>query len=224
MQSIKRAQRDAKKTNSLLFFKANIQQYSKYKQIFTKRLRNVSYAGLYRQNVLDRCICMVRDCFNEAQGYGNAVVVHPNNDTNTTDGTGGETIEITDLCFNRRNHPEINIQANFTNVAGCIMEDQEKVNYIKRQKKVFHSFISESLFQFEESMDEDVFQNSITQWMKFLRPMMYHALCRKIVASVLQKDRGVRSHSSSQESKVYNYDQAKEEVNNVTEWKELLHV
>ena len=222
LQSIQRAQIDAIKSESFMFFKASAPQYNLLYQNLTNYLMNVSYAGVYRKNVLDRCICMVRDCFQEAQGYGNAVVAL--NENTTTDGTGGETIEITDLCFNRRKHPDVNVQANFTNVTGCIMEDQGRVDYLKLQRNVFDSFSSESLFQFEESMNEDVFQNSIIQWMNFLRPMMGHALHREIVASVLQKDRGVRSESSSQESKVYNYDQVKEELNKVTKWKELLHV
>lgn len=89
LESIQRAQEAATESSSLLFFKSNIHWY--------KRLNlgawngNISFAGIYRANVLDRCICMVRDCFGETKGVGTSVF-----------GSNGTK---TDVCFGRRQHP-----------------------------------------------------------------------------------------------------------------------
>ncbi len=154
LESIQRAQEAATESSSLLFFKSNIKWY--------KRLNlgawngNISFAGIYRANVLDRCICMVRDCFWETKGVGTSVF-----------GSNGTK---TDVCFGRRNHPELDVRANFTDVKECLRRGQEKVDFVRNQG--FHSFATEVLFQFENSMNDQDFEISISAWMKLLRPLL----------------------------------------------------
>ena len=203
---MQRAQTLAIETKTLLFFKANVEQYLKLRPFFDA-LGNVAYAGLYRENVLDRCICMLRDCFKEAESFGTAVFGH----------NGTET----DLCFQRRHHPEWNVQAKFTNAEECLEEDQNKVDVIRGQD--FDSLASYELLRFEQSTSEEDFQSSVEAWMDFLRPLLQGALDREIVASVLEEGRGTRPETSSQESKVYNYVELKEELIRSQKWESFLH-
>lgn len=204
-ESVQRAQILAIETSTLLFFKANVQQYLILRPLFDA-LGNVTYAGYYRENVLDRCVCMVRDCFQEAESFGSAVFGH----------NGTET----DLCFQRREHPEWNVQAKFTNVENCLKEGQNRVDVIRGQD--FDSFTDKELFRFEQSTSNDDFQLSVEAWMDFLQPLLQGALDREIVASVLEEGRGTRE-TSSQESKVYNYVELKEELIRSPKWEGFLH-
>ena len=207
MESLRRAQAAAVKTKTLLFFKINLKRYSILRPQLDALEPAVAYAGFYRENVLDRCICMLRDCFFEAKAFGTAVFGH----------NGTET----DLCFRRRKHPEWNVQAKFTNVEQCLEEDQNQLDVVKGQD--FHSFTDNELFRFQTSTGEDDFQSSVDAWMKFLRPLLKGELKRETVASVLEEWRGTRPETSSQESKVYNYVELKEELIGSPKWETFLH-
>mmetsp|Transcript_10196 Transcript_10196/g.20507 ORF Transcript_10196/g.20507 Transcript_10196/m.20507 type:complete len:440 (-) Transcript_10196:84-1403(-) len=203
IESIERAQEVAIETKSLMFFKANVKQYKK----LHSRLDDLdggasSYAGVYRENILDRCICMVRDCFHEVKDFGISVF-------------GANGTEA-DLCFDRRFHPEVDVQAYFTNVKGCLKEDEWRVNFICGQG--FDSFSSENLFLFETSMEDNDFEASVNTWMEFVKPLLQDELEWDLVASALEEGRGTRTEPSSQENKVYNYEEVKEEMTGINEW------
>jgi hypothetical protein len=197
LESIQRAQTGAIETHSLLFFKANLKQYVQlHSRLDQLEQGPVVYTGLYRQNLFDRCTCMIRDCFLEARPYG--IAVFPN---------GTETT----LCFERRQHPEVHVQALFTDVKGCLREAEERVNSIQTLTD-YNAFSSEELFQFEESMEEQDWTLSIHAWMYFLRPLLHTSLEWDLVAEALEEGRGTRMDVKSQESKVYNYEEVKEEL------------
>jgi len=196
IKSIERAQEVAIESESLIFFKASTEQYQKLHSRLRHLKGGVSYAGLYRENILDRCTCMVRDCFREVKQFGFSVF----------GANGAET----DLCFDRRQHPEVDVQAYFTNVKGCLAEDKKRVHYIC--DKGFDCFSTDVLFLFEKSMDDKEFEISVDAWMDFLKPLLNDELERELVASALEEGRGTRTKPSSQESKVYNYEQVKEQL------------
>jgi len=206
-ESVQRAQTVAIETDTLLFFKAEINIYLGLRSRF-KALEHVSYVGFYRENMLDRCICMIRDCFYEAEPFGIAVF-----------GQNGTEIE-TDHCIGRRQHPEWNVQAKFTNAEKCLEKDQNRVDLIRGQD--FDSFTDNKLFRFEKSMSDNDFQVSVDAWMNFLQPLLQGALDLDIVASALEEGRGTRK-PSSQESEVYNYMELKEELIGSQKWDSFLH-
>ena len=206
-ESVQRAQTVAIKTDTLLFFKANTVQYLGLRSRF-KALEPVSYVGFYRENVLDRCICMIRDCFYEVEPFGIAVF-----------GQNGTETEP-DHCIERRQHPEWNVQAKFTNAEKCLEEDQNRVDVIRGQD--FDSFTGNELFRFEKSMSDNDFQVSVDAWMNFLQPLLQSALDLDIVASALEEGRGTHK-PSSQERKVYNYMELKEELIGSQKWDSFLH-
>ena len=207
MESIKRAQKVAIESKSLLIFKAAIQQYEELHSELDDLNGGVTYAGVYRENILDRCTCMVRDCFYEVKDFGTSVF-----------GVNGTQA---DLCFGRRQHPQVNIQASFTNVKGCLEEAELRVNFIRDQR--FDSFTSDSLFLFESSIDDDDFDRSVNAWMEFLKPLLQDELERDLVASVLAEGRGTRLDKTSQKSKVYNYWHVKKALAGILDWERLLH-
>ena len=129
----------------------------------------------------------------------------------------------TELCFDRRFHPEVNVQAYFTNVKGCIEEDEWRVNFICGQEG-FDFFSSDNLFLFERSMDDDDIEASVKTWMEFLKPLLQDELEWDLVASTLvEEGRGTRTVPSSQESKVYNYEEVTEELTEISKWEGFLH-
>ena len=207
VESIKRAQEKAKESKNFLFFKINVSQYKKLQSRLQSEVDGVTYAGVYRENLLDRCICMVRDCFSFASEFGKPVFAQ----------NGTET----DLCFGRRSHRELEVQANFTDVKGCIKKDNKKLRFMKKQQISLVS--SETLFRFEDSLRDEDYQISIDAWMKFLKPMLQDSLERDLVASTLQDDRGARVAKSIQ-SKMYNYGEIKSKAWELKQgWGRFLH-
>ena len=84
-------------------------------------------------------------------------------------------------------------------------------------------FSSENLLLFESSMNYSDFQSSVNAWMEFLKPVLQDELDRDLVASALEEGRGTMMEASSQESKVYNYEQVKEVLRGTADWEGLLH-
>lgn len=58
------------------------------------------------------------------------------------------------------------------------------------------------LFQFENSMNDQDFEISISAWMKLLRPLLQGALDRGAVVKALEEGRGTRPQSSSSQAAV----------------------
>jgi len=203
VESIKRAQARATESGVFFFFKADEGRIGRYRGL-KDELDSIgaSYSGVYRHNVLDRCICEIRDCFNAAKDFGFPVFA--------ANGTR------TDLCFQRRHHPEIKIQARITDGHGCIAAGEKFVQEVQRHS-LNSTVTTENVFEFENSFDEDAFERSIEQWMVFLRPLLKQHLSRHVIAQVLEEHRGSRLASSTQESKVYNYDELKNELEDTNE-------
>ena len=105
IESMRMMIEDAKQVNRVLFFKNE-------RHGLTSRLKEelgATFGHVVRRNVLDRAICMARDCFNGLDSNndnttGYPVMVFPNSDTINT--AGGDatppTIQHTNLCFKRR--------------------------------------------------------------------------------------------------------------------------
>lgn len=203
IESIQLAQHNAKKFNGVMFFKASVPQFKKLKERFDQELDGISYIGLYRENALDRCACLVKDCFHNAKAkdYGDSVFA--------SNGTKS------DMCFQRRKHPEVKIQAKFHNVEKCLKDDQALIDFTK--DKPFDSVSSESLMAFEYSMSMDVFETAIDHWMKYLKPFLRGTLNREVVTSVLEKFQGTRK-MKSQANAIYDYEKLRDRLMDSEQW------
>ena len=91
VESIKRAQKVAIASESLIVFKVSYTDFQVMHTYLDSLEGGVSYIGLFRENFLDRCTCMLKDCFFESKEFGHSVF-----------GNGTES----KLCFQRRKHPE----------------------------------------------------------------------------------------------------------------------
>ena len=198
LESVRRAHQEAKALGQLTFFKANFGQFKVMEQGYQDL--GATFAGVYRENILDRCICMVKDCFHAVQDYGYPVF--------------GKNGTKTDLCISRRQHPEVRVKAKFKSVTGCIYKSLKPFHYIKRLR--FPSVSSESLFEFEISSDEDALKRSVDAWMIFLHPYLQDKLDESLILKVLAPDRNTRK-SSPQKHGIYNYQKVKDDLLN-TDW------
>lgn len=206
-ESVRIASKKAEISQQFLFFKGNIKdsdtQRWLYDQLFSMKRSNV--VGLYRENALNRCICMVRDCFDESKRFGESVFAENGTQSN--------------LCFKRRVHPEIKISVKFTDITGCINESLRRQTRVRNKRP---SFSSESLFLFENMEGSAAIASSADHWMAFLTPMMKETLNKSVIIKVLQehKEGGARS-KGSQSNHIYNFEDVKQRLEK-TEFKKFL--
>jgi hypothetical protein len=203
IESIKRAQRVAIESKSLLAFKVNVRNFKRLHLMLDSF--EPSYIGLYRENILDRCICMIRDCFHESKNFGISVF--------ETNGTESK------MCFQRRENPDVGVQAYFTDVQGCLAKDEKSIHFIRHQG--YASVSSELLTLFEYSTNENDFKLSVDAWMIFLKPLLKNELKRELVLRTLEGFQGTRNQSS-QKKYVYNYHQVWQELTSVAKWENFL--
>jgi len=205
MESIKIAKAESQKLNQLFYFKAHLPKVKNENREKLEKI-GVAYAGIYRENVLDRCICITKDCFASASGY--PVYAH--------NGEKGSK------CFDRRKVLDDKpVLTYFENPKECFESSLQKQEQIKKQD--FPSVSQESLFDFEYTEDEEAWEKSIAAWMKILRPFLSGALDENALITVLQKYRNSRAQLRPHRELVYNYDYLESEIQN-TKWANYLRL
>jgi len=202
IESVKNAGIEANNTGQLFYFKAGY-IHTNYSHAYRKPFDDigVKFIGLYRENILDRCICTANDCFTEKAGY--PVLENGNKTT---------------ICFDRRGSKLItktNVLTNFTNPISCLKPALKKQTKIKEGD--FPSVSVESLFAFEYSGDDDTWDMSIEAWMTILKPFLLDSLNKSLLQKSLKKYRGVRHSLKPHSELVYNFDDLKKQIEN-TEW------
>ena len=208
LESIKQAQQVAIESKSL---KVNFQQHQIMHSYLDSLEGGVSYVGLFRENLLDRCTCMLKDCFFESEEFGHSVF---------------ENGTKSNLCIERRNYPDAVVQAYFTNVQQCLAESEERVHFVKTHGQDSMSsdrvsIPSELLTLFEYSTNEYDFNISVDAWMIFLKQLLNNELKRELVMQSLQEFRGSRKHSNQTRS-VYNYHQVRQNLTGIAKWEKFL--
>ena len=203
LDSIKVAKENAEKLGQIFYFKVGT-KHAEGK--WRENLENlgVAYVGMYRENVLDRCICTTKDCLGDAAGYP----VFQNNGTRT------------DLCIARRFTNE-SIQAHFVDPTSCFDRSLDQQRKIRNQD--FPTVSEESLFEFEYTDSDKTFRSSINQWRKLLRPFLTAALDRSKIRDALEEYRGSRSMPLPHKELVFNYDYLVNEIKS-TIWEKYLRI
>lgn len=199
--SIKTAKKEAEKLGQGFYFKVDTKHVE---GTWRKKLDQlgVAFVGMYRENVLDRCICTTKDCLVDAAGYP----VFQNNGTRT------------DLCFARRK-ANASTLAHFVDPTSCFQRSLNKQNEIRNQD--FPSVSEEGLFEFEYTDSDKSFHRSVNQWVKLLRPFLSAALDRRKIIEALEEYRGSRSMPLPHEKLVSNYDDLMNEIKG-TIWEKYL--
>jgi len=197
VETVKIAGIEANESRKLFYFKINEKKMNIYRKSFEEL--GVNFVGVYRENVIDRCICSTNDCFNKEAGYP----VFKDSGIKTS------------LCFSRRNKEEIKIVPHFIDPIPCFEESMQKQSTIKAVD--FPSVSTESLFAFQYSDDDDAWNLSIEAWMTILRPFLSEVLNKSLLQESLKKYRGSRQAPRPHSELVYNFDYLKSQVEN-TKW------
>ncbi len=200
MKSVAIAKHEADTLDQLFYFKAHI---PKAENETLKRILDdigVTFVGVYRENVIDRCICTTKDCFPAAAGYP----VYKHNGTKA------------ELCFNRRTQenapPTV---AYFKRPFKCLRTSFEQQKKIKRMD--FPSVSEESLFEFEYTNDNAAFERSIDAWVAMMSPFLGETLDRNTLSEVLAKYQNSRALPSPHRDLIYNFNNF-ERITRNTQW------
>lgn len=192
IKSIKQANKIARKQNKAMIFKANTKQYQKYHNHIKKL--NPMYFGVYRQDSLRRCICMVKDCFHGVRHDGYPIFV--------------ENGTQTDLCFGRRFQPNVHLQVMLTNVTHCVGVSTEAHSFLKTQS--FPSLPEEELFLFEYSNSHADLMTSVRSWNRILKSNLKGSgisVSEAKIQKVLESRQNSRSPPESYKKSIRNYDE-----------------
>ena len=201
LDSVEIAKKEAEELGQLFYFKAH---NPKVKRENRKRMDEIGvvYAGVYRHNVLDRCICTTKDCFATAAGYP----VYQHNGTKAS------------ACFDRRKE-DLPVLTHFVDPTSCLEHSFKQQKRIKKED--FPSVSQESLFEFEYTDSDEAFNRSKDAWMKLLGAFLSTALDERNVIKVLKEYRGSRSLPKPHKELVSNYDDFMTEIKG-TKWERYL--
>ena len=113
---------------------------------------NILFGSMVRENVLDRMICRIHDCFigGKIDGLGYPVF----------SGNGSRA----ELCFDRRSYEDgiTKVHINPTKVVQFLHREEEGVVKIKKRPSLVVTY--EELMAFEYTADEGVWNASIDTW------------------------------------------------------------
>ena len=198
MESVERAKAEADELGQLFYFKVHLPKVQNKNRERLDEI-GVSYVGIYRDNVLDRCICTTKDCFSSDAGYP----VYKHNGTKA------------DICFDRRKKPDAPaVITHFVDPINCLRRSSFLKKRIKQMD--FPSVSEESLFGFEYTSNEDVWEESINVWMKILQPFLSTSLDKNILIEVVRKYRNTRPLPSPHKELVNDYKSLQDEIKNTT--------
>jgi len=156
---------------------------------------DISFGHFYRENVLDLLLCRVRDCSRKNIGYP---VFAANNSK-------------TELCFQRRKHPEIELKV-WLKPETLVDAMNIRIKGNKKTVEEYQQFLSpgtsqvnENMFAYEYTSDEIVFRKSINAWANMLRSMV--EIDETIIEEVLLKSRDSRSPVKPHVEEIQNFDE-----------------
>lgn len=161
------------------------------------------FAYAYRSNIMDRAICVVRDCFQD-ETFGHQVYVN---------GTASNS------CFSRRKSKE-KVQAYISDVDALINFMLKKEIDDKTRLQRYSSYIAppaeiqtyEDLFQFEYTNSEQIFEQSVQSWCKLLGN--FANIDKDIVRETLRSYINYLPHLASHSELIHNYDDVREKLKN----------
>mmetsp|Transcript_4826 Transcript_4826/g.9206 ORF Transcript_4826/g.9206 Transcript_4826/m.9206 type:complete len:342 (-) Transcript_4826:106-1131(-) len=180
---------NTKKRNKILLIKlSNIRE----DMLQPLQEMGAKYAFTYRDNVLDRAVCVTRDCFQKNKlGYQ----VFSN-------GTQAE------LCFDRRQSKD-KIFAYINNTDAMIdfmnrlkTENEKRLMYYRSYVTPAEMWSYEDLFDFEYTDSNEAFDKSVQMWSSFLRN--FAEINQTKVEEVLSLYRNTRSPPSPHSDVIYN--------------------
>ena len=195
--------------DKVLNFKITQERWPLMKQMLSSwpnANENLLWAQVVRQNPLDVALCMIRDCVvpgSPVHDYGRPVWKE--------NGTESK------LCFERREHPELasQVQIQFDPVSKLpefLDQYVNKTSHLvkKYRRQVLPSQVQtyETLFAWQWTQDEEVFQASLNAWyslmVSFVDPTV---LSKDIIEANLRPLQNTRPPPKPHRQQIYNYDE-----------------
>lgn len=182
---------NAVSNNEITFFKAFYESSNNLDKL------DVAFAGMQRRNKLDKAICYVKDCFGGAAG-GLGYSVFAENGTRANN-----------LCFNRRQYPDVKLKVHF--------DLRALINFIEKEKRrdknrilKYGQLLSpgevqyyEDLFAFVYTSNDKVFQKSVNAWASLLASMTH--IDKHILTNTLLPLKNTRKDPSPHIESIQNY-------------------
>jgi len=176
----------------------------------TLKKLEAKFAFTYRGNLLDRAICMSRDCFGEGR-LGHQVY---------------ENGTQSDACFDRRKHSAENYMAGFNDTESLLTEmeiwKKKNRNAIRNNKILYDPAeiaAYEDLFKFEYTDNKQVFDDSVKKWSVFLKN--FADIQHLILKEFLLQYKNSRPPPAPLKQIVYNFDKL-ETILNESHFREFL--
>jgi len=199
VKAVHEAYEISRKKQKSMIFKANIKQFQTFHKKFNDL--NPTYYGVFRKDVLARCICMIKDCFYHVINDGYPVFASNKSQT--------------DLCFQRRFRPEVKLQVVLTDAMHC-MNVTRKAHAVMK-KKSFPSVSEEELFLFEYSDNHEDLKKSAHAWENILKMHLQNIAgvnvsTRKIM-NVLSLHQNSRQQTNTDyRNAIHNYDEVENDI------------
>lgn len=183
---------EAVSDNETLFIKS----YYRSASIINELKNDSLFAGIARRNKIDVAICRAKDCF-EGPGYS----------VFATNGTRAD-----DLCFQRREHPDIKLKIKFDPVK-LVEFIQEESRLDEQRKKTIEKTLMlpseiqffEDLYEFEFTSDDAAFDKSFDAWTYLLKSMV--DIDKDILRSILMRMRNTKRSFIPHNESIENFDE-----------------
>jgi hypothetical protein len=201
VEALRRIHRGAISQGQVLYFKADLSLLLQEGVLAGLQQIGAVFVHMYRWNALDRCVCQVRDCFKEKFGHP----VHADNGTKT------------ELCFQRRKHPETKVKAFFYK---GMAEKCTAIERINAEENIldFHDVVSpgasvtyEDLFGYSTTADQATFERSLIAWVALMSPFIQQ-VNQTIIHDILQAERNTRLLPGPHKQVIYNINQVVQEL------------
>lgn len=196
----------------ILFFKANTHHLDDTQRAVTRGLKsmNAKFASVVRENLLDRAICIIKDCLYTDVGYP------------VKDGVK------TDLCFSRRENKNVIVKAYISDFPKFIQflnkmywDGVRNLKYVDEMIAPARTESFEDLFQFEYTDNEEVFQKSHSAWISLLLSMIEN-IDEGIVEKVLRQYQNSHKMPPPHSELIENFDEFVDALDTMKDFKEYI--
>lgn len=204
IEAIHKTNEQAQAKGQTLIFKADWGRIYNRPELVERLIQDFGavFSATHRENVLDSCVCFVRDCFFPApmqRKLGFPVDAQDGNQSN--------------LCFERRQNKQLRTLAYLTDPVACVKNREWVANQITTAVRDWiqpsKMEPTESLFAFQYSNDTKTVMQSTHAWSEFLKSFLGSELNTTLIQQELQRRMATRPPPGPHETVIYNVEEVK---------------